>query len=148
MSALTLGTRMTQIATSWYWRQVYRLVSMIRGALVMAISEKSLRLHEDPDTESRATTLMTSDVQRIVSGTEFIHEIWAGAIETALATYLLYRIVGISCVTMPGLALGKAKKLSKFARSHLPQANSKTSRWRMLYLGRQEAFPSAASLAR
>ncbi|EQL00063.1 canalicular multispecific organic anion transporter 1 [Ophiocordyceps sinensis CO18] len=93
------------VATSWYWRQVYRLVSMVRGALVMAISEKSLRLREDPDTEAKAITLMTSDVQRIVSALEFIHEVWAGAIETGLATYLLYRLVGVSCITMLGLAL-------------------------------------------
>ncbi|KAK1969081.1 canalicular multispecific organic anion transporter 1 [Colletotrichum sublineola] len=93
------------VSNSWYWRLTYKSVSIVRGGLVVVIFEKVLRLPEDVGIESQATTLMISDAQRIVSGLAFIHELWAGILETALATYLLQRIMGISSVAMLGLAL-------------------------------------------
>ncbi|KAF1738030.1 Multidrug resistance-associated protein 7 [Beauveria bassiana] len=78
---------------------------MIRGGLVTGIFEKVLRLREDSDIESTAMTLMISDVQRIVKGAEFIYEVFVGIIETSLATYLLYRQIGVACFTMLGLGL-------------------------------------------
>ncbi|KAK2037259.1 canalicular multispecific organic anion transporter 1 [Colletotrichum somersetense] len=93
------------VSNSWYWRLTYKSVSIVRGGLVVAIFEKVLRLPEDDRIESKATTLMISDTQRIVSGLAFIHELWAGILETALATYLLQRIMGVSSVAMLGLAL-------------------------------------------
>ncbi|KAK2026621.1 hypothetical protein LX32DRAFT_729954 [Colletotrichum zoysiae] len=93
------------VSNSWYWRLTYKSVSIVRGGLVVAIFEKVLRLPEDGGIESKATTLMISDTQRIVSGLAFIHELWAGILEIALATYLLQRIMGVSSVAMLGLAL-------------------------------------------
>ncbi|POR33115.1 Canalicular multispecific organic anion transporter 1 [Tolypocladium paradoxum] len=93
------------VATSWYWRQVYRLMTIIRGGLVVTIFEKVTRLREDSDIESKATTLMVSDVQRIMGGVEYIHEVWASPLETGLATYLLYRLIGISSLTILGFGL-------------------------------------------
>lgn len=79
---------------------------MIRGGLVTAIFEKVLRLREDGESESTAMTLMISDVQRIIKGAEFIYEALAGILETSIATYLLYRQVGLACFTMLGLGIG------------------------------------------
>jgi hypothetical protein len=79
---------------------------MVRGGLIIAIFEKVLRLPEDDSTEAQANTLMVSDVQRIVTGLTFLHEVWAGLIETALATYLLQDLMGVSSLAMLGLALG------------------------------------------
>ncbi|KAK1570181.1 canalicular multispecific organic anion transporter 1 [Colletotrichum navitas] len=93
------------VSNSWYWRLTYKSVSIVRGGLVVAIFEKVLRLPEHDGIESKANTLMISDAQRIVSGLAFIHELWAGILETALATYLLQRIMGVSSMAMLGLAL-------------------------------------------
>ncbi|KAM3522971.1 hypothetical protein NHJ13051_005364 [Beauveria bassiana] len=93
------------VSTSLYWRQVFRNATMIRGGLVTGIFEKVLRLREDSDIESTAMTLMISDVQRIIKSAEFIYEVFVGIIETSLATYLLYRQIGVACFTMLGLGL-------------------------------------------
>ncbi|KAG9251894.1 P-loop containing nucleoside triphosphate hydrolase protein [Emericellopsis atlantica] len=93
------------ISSSWYWREVYRSAAMVRGGLVIAIFEKVLRLREDSSIEAQANTLMASDVQRVVSGTKYLHEIWAGLLEAAIATYLLQQLMGLSSLAMLGLAL-------------------------------------------
>lgn len=80
-------------------------MTVLRGGLVVTIFEKVVRLREDSEIESKATTMMISDVQRIVGGIEYLYEVGAGLVETGLATYLLYRMVGISCITILGLAL-------------------------------------------
>lgn len=84
---------------------------MIRGGLITGIFEKVLRLRKDSSIESTAMTLMISDVQRIVKGAEFIYEVFVGVIETSLATYLLYRRIGVACFTMLGLGLGMSSRL-------------------------------------
>jgi ATP-binding cassette, subfamily C (CFTR/MRP), member 1 len=95
-----------QISNSWYWQLNYKAVTMVRGGLVDSIFEKMLKLKEDKDVESRALTLMISDVQRIVSSGAYVHELWSGLLETGVATWLLWRQVGPSSLTVLGLALG------------------------------------------
>jgi ATP-binding cassette, subfamily C (CFTR/MRP), member 1 len=73
---------------------------------VISIFDKMLELRSDSSIESRAVTLMISDVQRIVHGLSYMHEVWAGVLEAAFATWLLQRQWGPSCFTMLGLALG------------------------------------------
>lgn len=94
-------------ATGWYWHQAYRCAVMARGGLAITIFEKLLRLPEGDEIESMATTLMVGDLQRIMSAMARGHEIWAGTIETGLATWLLYRQLGPSCFVMLGLAAGE-----------------------------------------
>jgi len=55
-------------------------------------------------------TLMISDVQRISNGLAYAHEMWAGLVETAVAAYLLQRMVGLSALSMVGLAIGRRKR--------------------------------------
>lgn len=58
---------------------------------------------------------MSADIDRIGSSMTLIHEIYAGFIETAIALYLLYRLLGLAVVApivwvigMIGLPLAKA----------------------------------------
>lgn len=69
-------------------------MAAVRAGLVLTIFEKVVRLKEESELESKATVRMISDVQRIVGGIEYMYEVAAGVLEAALATYLLYRIVG------------------------------------------------------
>ncbi len=80
---------------------------MIRGVLVSSIFDKTLTLRYDVDGESRAMILMISDVQSIMSSLTHMHEVWASIVETALATWLLQRQVGLACLSMIGLVIGK-----------------------------------------
>jgi ATP-binding cassette subfamily C (CFTR/MRP) protein 1 len=72
-----------------------------------SIFSKTLRLSTDADSESRAMTLMIADVQGIVGSLNHLNEVWASIIETALATWLLERQVGLASLSMIGLILGK-----------------------------------------
>lgn len=98
-------------AYSWYRHQAYRCAVMIRGGLAIAIFEKLLRLPEDDKIESQATTLMVGDLQRIMGAAALGHEVWAGIIETILATWLLYRQLGPSCFVVLGIAAGGSDQI-------------------------------------
>lgn len=52
---------------------------------------------------------MSTDVERISKGIKFTHEIWATAIETAIALYLLERQVGVVAVVPVGVAIGNCQ---------------------------------------
>lgn len=94
-------------AYGWYWHQSYRCAVMLRGGLAVTIFEKLLRLPESDKLESQVTTLMVGDLQRIMGSASRCHEVWAGTIETGLATWLLYRQLGPSCFVMLGIAAGQ-----------------------------------------
>ncbi|ATY65911.1 ATP-binding cassette [Cordyceps militaris] len=85
---------------SWYWHQVNRSVTMIRGGLVIVLFDKLLRLAESPATEAQAVTLMFSDTQRVMTAMNYFHELWAGVLDTAIATWLLYRKTGVASFAM------------------------------------------------
>ncbi|QGA20124.1 hypothetical protein EYB26_007825 [Talaromyces marneffei] len=93
------------VSNSRYSHLTYKSITIIRGGLVDAVFDKVLRLREDKEMESRALTLTINDVQRISSSLTYLHELWAGLLETGLATWLLWRQVGPSCLTVLGLAL-------------------------------------------
>ncbi|CAK7221455.1 hypothetical protein SEUCBS140593_004574 [Sporothrix eucalyptigena] len=92
-------------ATSWYWHQAYRCAVMLRCGLAVTIFDKVLKLPENDDIESKATTHVVNDVERVMKSVSRGHEIWAGVIETGIATWLLYRQLGPSCFVMLGIAL-------------------------------------------
>lgn len=94
-------------ATSWYGHQAYRCAIIIRGGLAGVIFDKLMKLPEGDEIESKATTLMVNDVERIMRACARGHEVWAGTIETGLATWLLYRQLGPSCLVMLGVAASK-----------------------------------------
>lgn len=79
---------------------------MMRGVLISSIFSKTLKLHTDADSESKAMTLMIADVQGIVGSLNHLNEVWASVIETALATWLLERQVGLASLSMIALILG------------------------------------------
>lgn len=90
---------------SWYWHQVNKSVTMIRGGLVVVLFDKLLRLAEDPAMETRAMTLMFSDTQKVMSAMNYFHELWAGAIDTCIATWLLYRKTGPASFSMLAITI-------------------------------------------
>ena len=74
------------------------------------IFHKLLKLHMNESLESRSITMMTSDVERIVSSIVFVHEIWAAVLEAVLTTWLLVRQLGVSSISVLGLATGEFRE--------------------------------------
>ncbi|PYH48029.1 putative multidrug resistance protein [Aspergillus saccharolyticus JOP 1030-1] len=85
------------LSTAHYQHQVYRMITMFRGAMVAQIYAKSLSLTEAPD-ESAAVTLMSTDVDRVAFSLRQIAEVWARTVELAIGLWLLERQVGWICI--------------------------------------------------
>ncbi|KID91337.1 ABC transporter, transmembrane domain, type 1 [Metarhizium guizhouense ARSEF 977] len=78
--------------------KAFRLITMIRGTLISQIFDHTLKLSTSSLNESKAVTLMSSDIERIGTGLRNVHEIWACIIEIALAMWLLQGQLGISII--------------------------------------------------
>jgi len=59
------------------------------------------------DTAS-SMTLMSADVERIVTGMTTAHELWSNTIEVGLAIYLLQRQLGVASGIPVGVAVGES----------------------------------------
>ena len=65
-----------------------------------------LSLHEGDYQDSSAITLMSTDVDRIASCLENLHEIWALTVQVGVSCYLLARQLGWVCI-MPLIIVGR-----------------------------------------
>ena len=59
----------------------------------------------DVDTAS-SLTLMSADIERIVTGMQTAHELWSNMFEVAIAIFLLQRELGAACAIPIGVAIG------------------------------------------
>jgi ATP-binding cassette subfamily C (CFTR/MRP) protein 1 len=69
---------------------------MIRGALVSIVYSKTLIIQDGAFDNAAALTLMSTDVDRIASSLQTVHEI-----------YLLQRQVGVATVVTVGLVISQ-----------------------------------------
>ncbi|KAH8646856.1 putative ABC transporter [Xylariales sp. PMI_506] len=87
------------ISTALYQHLGYRVVTMLRGGLIMALYDQLLRLPNESATESSAMALMGTDAE---SFADYFHaaitDIWADVLQVSLAIYLLAHIVGAICI--------------------------------------------------
>lgn len=79
---------------------------MIRGSLVSAIYVKTMEISITALENSQAVSLMSTDIQRIVDGLKFVHEIWANLLQIAVATWLLSREIGVACIAPVAISIG------------------------------------------
>ncbi|KAJ5518059.1 ABC transporter integral membrane type 1 [Penicillium expansum] len=93
------------VSTALFKRQSIRMVTMTRGSLVAMIYEKTLRQASGRCQETHSTTLMSTDVDRIVTGLLNFHELWASPVEIVIALVLLSRSVGYPSVAALAVAL-------------------------------------------
>ncbi|KAM4067250.1 ABC transporter [Hirsutella rhossiliensis] len=96
------------VTKAYYMHLTYRMIARLRGLLVSAIFNKTLKLKSssaDSVNESAAATLMSTDIDGIEKGLAVFHEIWASVIELALGIYALATIVGGASflVVLPGI---------------------------------------------
>ncbi|KAF5649387.1 canalicular multispecific organic anion transporter 1 [Fusarium sp. NRRL 52700] len=83
------------VFTALSQHQNYRLITMVRASLVSLIYDRTLKLDLVEAKDSAALTLMSTDVERIGQGLQFIHEIWATPAEFGVAIFLLQREVAL-----------------------------------------------------
>lgn len=66
----------------------------MRGSLISLIYDKLLKLNLSVASDSQAITLINADIERIDTGMQQVHEIWANAIQIAFALWILYSQIG------------------------------------------------------
>ncbi|KAK7958693.1 multidrug resistance-like protein [Apiospora saccharicola] len=88
----------TAVFTALYKHRIYRLMTTLRGVLISAVFAKSLQINIAAANNAASATLMSVDVETIVEAVENVHELWAMAVQVALAMWLLNRQIGISCL--------------------------------------------------
>ena len=84
------------ISAALYWYYQERFQSLLRAFLISAIYRKTADIPHIGDGDSAAVTLMGADVERIYTGLRLMHEVWANAIQIALAAYLLRQQLGLA----------------------------------------------------
>ncbi|KAI8961197.1 putative ABC multidrug transporter [Daldinia sp. FL1419] len=79
------------ISTAFYWYAHNRMLYMARACLVTAIYTKATEVRGD---DNASLTLMSTDVERIMSGFKYLHELWSNVIEIGISSWLLYDLLG------------------------------------------------------
>ncbi|KAG8166037.1 hypothetical protein KVR01_004589 [Diaporthe batatas] len=69
---------------------------MIRGAIVSMIFQKTLKLELEAIADSAPVTLMSTDIDGIHRGLQFLHDIWASLLAIAVGLYILQQLLGYS----------------------------------------------------
>lgn len=95
------------LTTGQYQHLTYRAITMARGGLVSMLFAKTSFLEANAVDSAASLTLMSADIERITTGWQTMHEIWANVIEIALAIYLLERQLGVACVIPLAVAICK-----------------------------------------
>ncbi|KGO43779.1 ABC transporter, integral membrane type 1 [Penicillium expansum] len=94
------------VSQAVYWRQTYRLLTMMRSGLISMIYDQTIDMAAADLTDSAAITLMGTDVERIVANLKNLHEAWASVIELGIAIWLLEREIGVACFIPLVISLG------------------------------------------
>ncbi|RFU25769.1 hypothetical protein B7463_g10568, partial [Scytalidium lignicola] len=88
------------IAVSYalFQHQLYRHITMVRGALVSLIYTQSLTMEDRIDDLSAAVTLMSTDVDRICQSLILLHDLWSRPLELIVGITLLALQIGWVCI--------------------------------------------------
>ncbi|KAJ4385223.1 hypothetical protein N0V93_010284 [Gnomoniopsis smithogilvyi] len=86
------------ISACIYWRLTYKCLVQMRGCLVAAVFEKTTRIDPSQYDMTAPVSLVSTDMERIIAGCKDVHEVWANALQVAIAIWLLYLELGIACV--------------------------------------------------
>lgn len=74
---------------------------------------KILRQVSSPSQETRSTTLMSTDIDRIITGLLNFHELWASPVEIVIALVLLSRSIGYPSVAALAVTFGRSTRAQR-----------------------------------
>lgn len=104
-----------------YSRLTYKCLVQMRGCLVAAVFEKTTRIDPSQYDMTAPVSLVSTDMERIIAGFKDVHEVWANAVQVAVAIWLLYRELGIACVA-PAVVTAVSSMGSFLMRSYTDNA--------------------------
>ncbi|KIW94402.1 uncharacterized protein Z519_04378 [Cladophialophora bantiana CBS 173.52] len=83
------------ISTAIYKHQLYRHITLVRGALVTLIYSETVSVEQTFDGPSAILTLMNTDVDRIYQRVFVLPDLWSRPLELAVGTILLALQIGL-----------------------------------------------------
>jgi ATP-binding cassette subfamily C (CFTR/MRP) protein 1 len=90
-----------------YYQMVFRLCTMIRGALVSALFDGMLSLRAQSGNASAGQALMSNDVTRIAISTIWVVSALPNVLQVCLALWILGTQLGVVCIAPVIVALRK-----------------------------------------
>ncbi|PMD29625.1 hypothetical protein L207DRAFT_615485 [Hyaloscypha variabilis F] len=93
------------ITTGQFQHLTYRVITMVRGGLISMLYGKTAELSINATDPASSMILMSADIERITTGWQTMHELWANLIEVGLAIYLLEIQLGAACAVPIAVAL-------------------------------------------
>lgn len=95
----------TKVSTGQHQHLTYRFITMMRGGLISMLYNKATDITLTNVDPASSLTLMSADIERIVTGMQTGHELWSNIVEVVLAIYLLGRQLGAACAVPIAVAV-------------------------------------------
>ncbi|XMA18333.1 hypothetical protein WAI453_011124 [Rhynchosporium graminicola] len=118
IGAFALNYIAVAVSTVWSQHLTFRMLTMVRGALIGMIYKHSLLLHaSDSNGGADAVSLISADVERILQTLQWVLNILPNVAQVAIGFYILYGRIGIVFVAplIIAIACGMAIKSVKFS---------------------------------
>ncbi|KAL6871928.1 P-loop containing nucleoside triphosphate hydrolase protein [Trichoderma novae-zelandiae] len=95
------------IATSrsLYTYETSRFIAKLRGGLIALVYQRCLAIRAADEGDISAVTLMGTDIERIASAMQLLHETWGSLVDIAIACWLLERQLFLACLAPIALVL-------------------------------------------
>lgn len=103
IAAVTLVCVLRRVTDNFYDQCKLCIQVAMRGSLVSTLLHHATLLEPDAKDGSAVLTLITADVNRIMTTADSIHEFWIIPVEVVVAAWLLARQVGVGAIG-PGIA--------------------------------------------
>ncbi|KAF7712524.1 ABC multidrug transporter [Penicillium ucsense] len=110
------------LSTAYSQYQIVRFITAIRGTLVSLIFRKCLEL---PKSDMSPLTLMSTDVERIVQGMQYVHEVFVSFFTLGVALWLLKRQLGVGAIAPIVVTVGSMLLIGAFGK----KISSAQKRW-------------------
>ncbi|KUJ06202.1 P-loop containing nucleoside triphosphate hydrolase protein [Mollisia scopiformis] len=100
-----VGIAVSIVVTGQFQHITYQVITMVRGGLISMLYSNAMTLSIHTADPSSSMILMSADIERITTGWQTIHELWANVIEVGLAIYLLEQQLGAACAIPLAVAI-------------------------------------------
>ncbi|EHK17094.1 uncharacterized protein TRIVIDRAFT_195099 [Trichoderma virens Gv29-8] len=93
------------LSRSLYKYETSRFIAKLRGGLIALVYQRCLSIRAADEGDISAVALMGTDIERIASSMQLLHETWGSLIDIAIACWLLERQLFLACLAPIALVL-------------------------------------------
>ncbi|KAI8307165.1 hypothetical protein K4K61_003794 [Colletotrichum sp. SAR11_59] len=107
LGVFALNSLCSAVFNAWYNHSITRFTVRLRSVMISALYDKVLRAKGQGSDNGSATVLMNVDLEKVLEGMKWLHEIWAIPIGVSVCSYILHRNLGAAFV-LPLIIVGLA----------------------------------------